>query len=235
MGSEKKQRAIDLDRQVRQLVREIDTAWFRVGRLCERCRSERFYEELGYRKFADWINDVVGLSRSRAYVAMRAARELVPIRDADLARMTVQNADLLSRVPKSKQTSLVPAAQTLTEREFRETIAAEVPGLHLEEMVHIEFWVPRSLLEVIDRCIEKAKVLNESESRTEAVEAIFAEYDVRHADAEKEREGERQEVTLEMRDWLNRLPSHLPLFRFARRDGCELEAQATEAGEAGAK
>ena len=111
--------------------------------------------------------------RTRAYVAMHAARELVPIRDADLARMTVQNADLLSRVPKSKQAGLVPAAQTQTEREFRETIAAEVPGLHLEEMVHVEFWVPGSLLEVIDRCIEKAKTLNETESRTAAVEAIW--------------------------------------------------------------
>jgi hypothetical protein len=44
------------------------------------------------------------------------------------------------------------------------------------------------LAEVIERCIEKAKVLNETESRTAAIEAIFAEYDVRHVDPEKERE-----------------------------------------------
>ena len=195
MGSEKKQRAIEVDREVRKLVHEVDTLWFRVGRLCEQCRSERLYRELGFERFDDWISDAVGWSRSRAYVAMRAARELVPIRDADLARMTVQNADILSRVPKSRQAALVRAAQTQTEREFRETVEATIPGLHLEDMVHVEFWLPRSLAEVIERCIEKAKALNDTESRTAAVEAIFAEYDIRHADPEKDREAERQEVT----------------------------------------
>ena len=195
MGSEKKQRAIEVDREVRKLVHEVDTLWFRVGRLCEQCRSERLYQELGFERFDDWIRDAVGWSRSRAYVAMRAARELVPIRDTDLARMTVQNADILSRVPKSRQAALVRAAQTQTEQKFRETVEATIPGLHLEDMVHVEFWLPRSLAEVIERCIEKAKALNDTESRTAAVEAIFAEYDIRHADPEKDREAERQEVT----------------------------------------
>jgi len=105
MGSERKERANELDRRVRKLVRGIDTTWLRVGRLCLECRNERLYEELGFRKFDDWMSEAVALSRSRAYVALRAARDLVPIRDADLARITVQNADLLSRVPKSKQAS----------------------------------------------------------------------------------------------------------------------------------
>jgi len=195
MGSERKERANELDRRVRKLVRGIDTTWLRVGRLCLECRNERLYEELGFRKFDDWMSEAVALSRSRAYVALRAARDLVPIRDADLARITVQNADLLSRVPKSKQASLVRAAQTQTERDFRETIEAAVPDLHLEERVHVEFWVPRSLLEVIERCIEKAKVLNETKSRTAPLEAIFAEYDILHADPKEEREEVQQEVT----------------------------------------
>jgi uncharacterized protein YjaG (DUF416 family) len=195
MGRERKRQAIELDSEVRQLVHEVDTLWLRVGRLCERCRSERLYQELGLERFDDWIRDAVGWSRSRAYVAMRAARDLVPIRDAELDRMTMQNADILSRVPKSKQAALVEAAVIQTEREFRKTVEKTVPGLHLEDMVHVEFWVPRSLAEVIERCIEKAKVLNETDSRTAAVEAIFAEYDIRHADPEKEREAERQEVS----------------------------------------
>jgi hypothetical protein len=100
-----------------------------------------------------------------------------------------------SRVPKSKQAALVEAAVIQTEPEFRKTVEAIVPGLHLEDNVHIEFWVPRSLAEVIERCIEKAKLLNETGSRTAAIEAIFAEYDVWHADPEKEREAEQQEVS----------------------------------------
>jgi hypothetical protein len=177
MVKEKKQRALQLDRQVRELVRRIDSTWFRVGRSCEQCRSEKLYVELGFQRFDDWIADAVGRSRSRAYVAMRTARDLVPIRDGELDRMTMQNADILSRVPKSKQAALVEAALTQTEREFRETVETAVPDLHLENMVHVEFWVPCSLAEVIERCIEKAKLLNETESRVAALEAIFAEYE----------------------------------------------------------
>jgi hypothetical protein len=88
MSSEKRTLAIKVDREVRELVRQIDTAWLSVGRLCERCRGEQLYQELGFKSFDDWIRDAVGWSRSRAYVAMRAARDLVPIRDADLSRMT---------------------------------------------------------------------------------------------------------------------------------------------------
>jgi hypothetical protein len=195
MNKEKKQLAFDLDREVRKLVREMDQAWLRVGRLCEQCRSQELYRELGYERFDDWISDAVGWSRSRAYVAMRAARDLVPIRDADLDQITMQNAEILSRVPKSKQARLVEAAQRQTEREFRETVDAIVPGLHLEDKVHVEFWLPRSLAEVIERCIEKAKVLNETGSKTAALEAIFAEYDLQHANPEEELEAQRQEVS----------------------------------------
>ncbi|MGD1157643.1 MAG: hypothetical protein ABSA41_17720, partial [Terriglobia bacterium] len=110
MNKEKMQQAFDLDREVRKLVREMDQVWLRVGRLCERCRSERLYQELSFERLEDWISDAVGWSRSRAYVAMRAAKNLVPIRDAELDGMTMQNADILSRVPKSKQAALVDAA-----------------------------------------------------------------------------------------------------------------------------
>jgi hypothetical protein len=188
--NDKKRRAIRVDREVRELVRGINRAWFQVGRLCERCRNELLYIELGFKTFDSWIDDAVGCSRSRAYVAMRVTRDLVPIRDADLNRMTMQNADLLSRVPKSKQAELVQAAQMQTEQEFRSTVDAVVPGLHLEDKVHVEFWVPRSLAEAIESCIEMAKVLNETDSRASAIEAIFAEYNLNHS-------GQRYEETAE--------------------------------------
>jgi hypothetical protein len=195
MDSNKKQQAVQLDRQVRELVRKIETTWLSLGRLCEQCRRERLYLEIGFKSFDHWLRDAVTWSRSRAYVAMRAARELVPIREADLLQITIQNATILSLVPKSRQPALVPAAKTETERKFRETVEAAVPGLHLEHSVHVEFWVPCSLAAVIERCIDKAKVLNQTESRTDAVEAIFAEYDIRHSDPEKELEAECQVVT----------------------------------------
>jgi hypothetical protein len=40
MDTKRKQQAIEVDREVRKLVRQIDTTWLTVGRLCLRCRSE---------------------------------------------------------------------------------------------------------------------------------------------------------------------------------------------------
>jgi hypothetical protein len=194
MTNDKRQQAIEVDQEVRKLVRQIDTTWLTVGRLCARCKSDELYKELGFKNFDAWISDALGRSRSRAYVAMRAARELVPIRDSDLAQMTMQNAYILTRVPKSRQPELVEAAKRQTERKFRETVETAVPGLHLEFSVHVEFWVPRSLAEVIERCLEKAMVLNQSDSRTDAIELIFAEFDQGHPHPERELEAERQAV-----------------------------------------
>src|SRR5271157_3978405 len=92
MSSAKKQEAVQVDREVRELVHKIETTWLSLGRLCERCLRERLYLEIGFKRFDDWLRDAVSWSRSRAYVAMWAARDLVPIRDADLAGITVQNA-----------------------------------------------------------------------------------------------------------------------------------------------
>ena len=182
-GTERRQQATELDSEVRQLVREMDQVWLRVGRLCLRCRSERLYQELGFQRFEEWISDAVGMLCSRAYVAMRAARDLIPIRDAELDQMTMQNAEDPQPRPQV-EAGCAEAAQMQTEREFRRTVEATVPGLHIEDKVHVEFWIPRSLAEVIERCIEKAKALNETDSRTTAIEAIFAEYDVGHGDPE---------------------------------------------------
>ena len=87
MDSNKKQQAQQLDQEVRGLVRKIERTWLTVGRLCARCKSEELYKELGFKSFDTWIYDAVGRSRSRAYVAMRAARNLVPIRDEELSRL----------------------------------------------------------------------------------------------------------------------------------------------------
>jgi hypothetical protein len=40
LSSEKKQEAVEVDREVRDLVRKIETTWLSLGRLCERCRRE---------------------------------------------------------------------------------------------------------------------------------------------------------------------------------------------------
>jgi hypothetical protein len=69
---------------------------------------------------------------------MWAATNRAPIRDAELDRITMQNADILSRVPKSKQAALVKAAQQQTEREFRKTVEATVPGLHPQGRIHVK-------------------------------------------------------------------------------------------------
>jgi len=174
-------RAKAVDAEVREVMRNMERLWIRIGKLCEECRAGQLWKHLGFADFKSWLEDAVGMSRSRVYVAMRAVRELgVSIRDADLEAMTLQNADILSRVPASKRRGLVRAAQTQTEQDFRRTVEQAVPGLHDEASVHIEFWVPRSLAEVVERVITLAMALNNTDSRTVALEDIFTDYETSH-------------------------------------------------------
>jgi len=65
--------AFEKARQVRKLVRAVDRMWFSVGGLCKQLRTERLYQELGFGRFDEWIQDAVGWSTSGAHVAMRVA------------------------------------------------------------------------------------------------------------------------------------------------------------------
>ena len=59
---------------------------------------------------------------------------------------------------------------------------------------------------MIDRCLGKANILNQSDSRIEAIEAIFSEVDIRHPEPDRELDAEYQAVT----------PSRLPGGAFNR-------------------
>ena len=100
-----------LCRQPSYLLRQIDTTWLTVGRLCLRCKSEELYKELGFKNFDTWIYDAVGCSRSRAYVAMRAARDLVPIRDEELSQITMQGFGYFYGMPTTRQGAYPDHAQ----------------------------------------------------------------------------------------------------------------------------
>jgi hypothetical protein len=176
-------RAQQLDKEADDLARIIGRAWIRVATLCRECREQRFYKELGYERFGDWVEAKFGRSRSTAYAGMQAIEELCAggMDGEEIESLTLANAIVLSKVPTSRRQELLEAANSETERTFEATVAEHVPGLALEGNVQVFFTVPRSFVEVIERCIEKAKLEEETESRMIAVEAIFADFDLRHA------------------------------------------------------
>jgi len=173
--------ARDLDKAAREIIQTIGRSWIKLARICSEIRDGAYFKELGYEKFQDWLVERVGRHKSTVYVAMRARKELTGNVPAEvLDRMTLTNADLLSRVPTSRRPELIAAAVAETGRQFSETVSAAVPNLHEETLIHVEFWLARSVADVLERVLEKAMLLEETDSRTTALEAILAEYDVTH-------------------------------------------------------
>ena len=180
-------RAQQLDKEADRLARIIGRAWIRVAQLCQECREQRYYKELGYERFGDWVEAKFGRSRSTAYAGMHAIEELCAggMDETEIESLTLANAIVLSKVPTSRRKELLHAANSETERTFEHTVSERVPDLLLEGNVQVFFTVPRSFVEVIERCIEKAKIQEETESRMIALEAIFSEFDVRHSELAK--------------------------------------------------
>jgi len=178
-------RAQQLDKEADELARIIGRAWIRVAKLCQECRQQRFYKELGYERFGDWVEAKFGRSRSTAYAGMHAIEELCAggMDETEIESLTLANAIVLSKVPTSRRKELLHAANSQTERTFEHTVSERVPGLLLEGNVQVFFTVPRSFVPVIERCIEKAKRLNQTDSKTVALEAIFADFDLRYDDS----------------------------------------------------
>lgn len=178
----RKEEAKQIDAEVRKTMLTIERTWVMVGKLCSKVRARKLWQELGFKKFDAWFEDAVGRRKSTIYLAMSAVEELAgDVPDHELEKMTLANAGVLAKVPKKKRKGLLKAAQSDTEREFVERVNGVAPEAHVEAgNAHLEWWVAASLADVVRRVIGLAKTVEETESESQAIEAIFSEYERTH-------------------------------------------------------
>lgn len=178
------------DKRVRELVTRVEKTWVAIAQECAEMKKHRWYRELKFKTFPDWMQEAVGRRKSTIYDAMGAIERLADdVSAEDLREMTLENAKALSKVAPSKRRQLVERAKTEPGPEFRRSVNQVQPGTVDEKgSWHFEVWCEdKEELDVAEQAIEAAKVLEGTDSRAAAFERIVSDFLTSHAEPELER------------------------------------------------
>lgn len=172
-------RAKKLDEEVRKLVQGIESGWIRLGKLCLECRDGEIYREIGFDSFGAWLESRVGAGRTRTYQSMRVIEELRgQFTEADIAKMTLDNASTLAKVPSGKRKKLLRSAQDQTASQFTKTVQEEVPDAKVENVKLFQVWLEASMHELAEDTMKQVQA-RIGGNRATAFEWIISE--ARHA------------------------------------------------------
>lgn len=178
------------DKQVRDLLRRVEKTWVEIAQKCSEMKKHRWYKQLGFERFEDWMAEVVGKSKTVIYGAMRVVEDLAEsVSSEDMREMTLENAKALSKVAPSKRAGLVERAKREPGPKFRASVNEVQPGTVDEKgSYHFEVWLEeKTELDVAELAVERAKILEATDSRPAAFERIISEFLTNHQEPEKER------------------------------------------------
>lgn len=168
-------RAKQLDQEVRQLVQGIERGWIKLGKLCLECRNKQLFQELGFTRFDEWLESRLGVGKTQTYRAMRAIEELKgQFTEKEIAKMTLDNASTLAKVPTKNRKKLLKAAQEQTANEFSETVQKEVPTAKVESTKLFQVWLEASMHDLAEDVMKRAQARTGG-SRATAFEWIISE------------------------------------------------------------
>jgi hypothetical protein len=131
-----------------------------------------------FRSFGQWLQNAAPWSERDCRYALSAVKELKDIPDDELRqipRVNVETMKVLSTQVRQRP-EVIKAAQTLPEKQFVEKIEKEYPDQHIEARKGIHVAAPKSQSDVIERAIRVAMVVEQIESRSDALEAIAKAY-----------------------------------------------------------
>jgi hypothetical protein len=184
------EKARDCDKRVRALVEKVEKTWVAIAQECAEMKKHRWYRDLGFTAFPDWMQEAVGRRKSTIYDAMGAIERLADdVSAEDLRDMTLENAKALSKVAPSKRRQLIEQAKREPGPEFRRSVNRVQPGTVDEKgSYHFEVWLEdKEELDVAERAIERAKILEATDSRAAAFERIVSDFLTSHEEPEAER------------------------------------------------
>lgn len=133
-----------------------------------------------------WILTRCPQSRSDAYAALRAVKELRDIPRERLEAIPRCNVAILQALSTAvrNEPEILKAAKDLPEREFILKIQQDWPGQHIEERRLIHMKPTKSASVVIEQAIKLAMQVEGVTTREQALEVISVEYIHGHQEAE---------------------------------------------------
>lgn len=181
----------ELDGRVRNIEQRLRQTWLELSDLCIKIEDEELWREGGYASYGAWVTNACTFSRSYAYAAVGARRELADVPVEDLEQIPLGNAVVLKKTPRNRRNgALIAKAKSQVPRKFLQTVVNDVPEAHLEEILVHKFRLTKSASKTLNDGLEMWKVLNDDLSARveDALEGLVADYMLTHQAAlEKKR------------------------------------------------
>ena len=144
-------------------------------------QDAKHYLALGYNGIDAWM-DSEHYPRATIKRWVGLARKHAALPPETLSRISRLNAGTLLKLPEAKryEPSILEAAESQNNDQFKITVQKRFGNLHLDNKVQLSWWVPEKVAMKIDEALELAKSIHETESDIEVLEYIFHEYVERH-------------------------------------------------------
>lgn len=176
----------ELDGRVRNIEQRLKQTWLELSNLCITIQDEELWKEGGYASYGQWIVNACPFSRSYAYAAVGARRELSDVSEDDLRQIPLGNAITLKQTPRNRRKrALIEQAKQQPPKEFLHTVVTDIPETHLDEVMVHRFRLTKGASKTLCSGLDCWRILNDDpEAPVEvALEGLIADYMLTHQSA----------------------------------------------------
>lgn len=169
----------ELDGRVRNIEQRLKQTWLELSNLCIAIQDGELWKEGGYASYGQWITNACPFSRSYAYAAVGARRELADVPEADLKQIPLGNAVVLQRTPRNRrQHALIEQAKQQPPKEFLATVVEDIPESHLEEITIHRFRLTKGASKTLRAGLDMWRMLNDDPNAPSeaALEGLIVDY-----------------------------------------------------------
>lgn len=169
----------ELDGRVRNIEQRLKQTWLELSNLCIAIQDGNLWREGGYASYGAWIMNACPFSRSYAYAAVGARRELSDVSEEDLRQIPLGNAVTLKQTPRNRRsTDLIAQAKQQPPKEFLHTVVDDIPEAHLDEVMVHRFRLTKGASKALCAGLDCWRILNDDpEAPVEAaLEGLIADY-----------------------------------------------------------
>lgn len=169
----------ELDGRVRNIEQRLKQTWLELSNLCIKIMDEELWREGNYPSYGAWLVNACPFSRSFAYKAVGARRELAELSEEDLKEIPFGNAVVLQHTPRNRrQRALIEQAKQQQPQEFLATVVDNIPESHLEELTVHRFRLTKGASKTLRAGLDAWRILNDDPSAPveAALEGLVADY-----------------------------------------------------------
>lgn len=192
------QLAIKEDAEFMQTWNTMRSSWYELGRHFFAIEEKELWRCLAYsrdhvdddgvlvhtrgdifRTIDSWLKDrILDASRSTAYAALQAYKDLKDIPAVELKKIQITNAKVLREMPEKDRIDpkWVKAGQDLSERQLVDKIRKERPELHIERKHSMKLKFQEGGKGEVDLAIKAMAWISEKEGREGNLELICADW-----------------------------------------------------------